>query len=73
MEMTWGIFRPNILGPGIAIDEFLTAQLSVAGEVSRFDRVQADVVHRLQASAGVPGVTVSAAVKPETSHPDEPR
>ena len=43
MEMTWGIFRPSILGPGFAIDEFLTAQLAVAGDASRFGSVQADV------------------------------
>jgi predicted permease len=69
MEMTWGIFRPSILGPGFAIDEFLTAQIAMAGDRSRFGDVQAEVVRQLRASAGVSGVTVSASVLMEEPEP----
>lgn len=70
MELTWGIFRPSILGPGFAIDEFLAAQLAMAGDASRFDGVQADVVRQLRASAGVSGVTVSASALMEEPQAD---
>jgi putative ABC transport system permease protein len=69
MEMKWGIFRPSILGPGFAIDEFLTAQIAMAGDTSRFGSVQAEMVRRLRASAGVSGVTVSATALMEESQP----
>ena len=35
MEMTWGIFRPSLLGPGFAIEEFLTAPLMMEGRKRR--------------------------------------
>ncbi len=61
MEMTWGIFRPGLLGPGFPIEEFLTAPLMMEGkETSRFGNVQAEVVRRLEAEPGLSGVTVSS-------------
>lgn len=69
MEMSWGILRPSIVGPSFAIDEFLTAELAVAGSAPRFESVQADVVRRLRATAGVSGVTVSATAPMEEPQP----
>ena len=60
MEMLWGTFRPTILGPGLPVDEFLTASLVMEGDTSRFDNLRIEAVRRLTSEAGVSGVTVSA-------------
>ena len=60
MEMMWGIFRPTILGPGLPVEEFLTATLVMEGDTSRFDNLRIDAVRRLTSEAGISGVTVSA-------------
>lgn len=65
MEMAWGMFRPNILGPEFPAREFLSAQLVTANDASRFDSARADVVRRLQATPGVFDVSVSTAVPME--------
>jgi predicted permease len=60
MEMLWGVFRPTILGPGLPVEEFLTASLVMEGDTSRFDSLRIEAVRRLTSEAGVSGVTVSA-------------
>ena len=60
MEMIWGIFRPTILGPGLPVEEFLTAALVMEGDSSRFENLRKDAVRRLTSEAGISGVTVSA-------------
>jgi predicted permease len=60
MEMLWGTFRPTILGPGMPVDEFLTASLVMEGDTSRFDNLRIETVRRLTSEAGIAGVTVSA-------------
>jgi predicted permease len=60
MEMMWGIFRPTIIGPGLPVEEFLTASLVMEGDSSRFDNLRTEVVRRLTSEAGISGVTVSA-------------
>jgi predicted permease len=59
-EMMWGIFRPTIIGPGLPVEEFLTASLVVEGDSSRFDSLRFEVVRRLTSEAGISGATVSA-------------
>jgi putative ABC transport system permease protein len=61
-EMIWGSFRPVIAGPGMPVDEFLTASLAMSGDTSRFENLRAEAVRRLRADAGISGVTVSASV-----------
>ena len=61
-ELIWGSFRPVIAGPGMAVEEFLTASLSMAGDTSRFEQLTAEAVRQLTSEAGISGVTVSAAV-----------
>jgi predicted permease len=65
MEMMWGIFRPTIVamivGPGLPVEEFLTASLVMEGDKSRFDNLRIEAVRRLTSEAGISGVTVSAA------------
>lgn len=61
MEMLWGTFRLTILGPGMPVDEFLTASLVLEGDTSRFDNLRTETVRRLTSQAGISGVTVSAA------------
>ena len=73
-EMTWGLLRPGILGPGFAAEEVLTARLMMEEEIapgaeagqshfaSRFGALQAELVRGLGAEPGVSRVTVSAAV-----------
>jgi putative ABC transport system permease protein len=71
LEMSWGIFRPAILGPAIAIDEFLTAWLVMeGGNASRFAAVSADAVSRLWSAPGISGVATSAAVLMEEPSSD---
>ena len=64
MEMMWGIFRPTIVakivGPGLPVEEFLTASLVMEGDTSRFDNLRIEAVRRLRSEAGISGVTVSA-------------
>jgi putative ABC transport system permease protein len=60
MEMAWGIFRPTIVGPGLPVEEFLTASLVMEGDTSRFDNLRIEAVRRLTSEAGISGVTVSA-------------
>ena len=60
LEMLWGIFRPTIVamiaGPGLPVEEFLTASLVMEG----FDNLRIETVRRLTSEAGISGVTVSA-------------
>ena len=64
MEMLWGIFRPTIvatiLGPGMPVEEFLTASLVIEGDTSRFDSLRTEAVRQLSSATGVSGVTMSA-------------
>ena len=63
MEMMWGIFRPTIvaIGPGLPVEEFLTASLVMEGDRSRFEHLRIEAVRRLTSEAGISGVTASAA------------
>lgn len=70
MELSWGIFRPSILGPGFPVDEFMTARLAMEGDTSRFGSVEAEAIRQLRASAGVSEVTVSATVLMEEPRPE---
>ena len=60
LEMIWGIFRPTILGPGLPVEEFLTASLVMEGDSSRFENLRIDAVRQLASEPGISGVTVSA-------------
>jgi predicted permease len=74
MELAWGHLRPAVLGPGFAAREFLTARLAVdsrsvpAAEVdlpafaSRVRGLQAEVIRRIEAEAGVSAVTFATAL-----------
>ena len=60
MEMLWGVFRPTIVGPGLPVEEFLTASLVMEGDSSRFEHLRIEAVRQLTSVAGISGVTVSA-------------
>ena len=60
MEMLWGVFRPTIVGPGLPVEEFLTASLVMEGDTSRFENLRIEAVRQLTSEAGISGVTVSA-------------
>ena len=62
LEMSWGIFRPAIVGPTVAIDEFLTGWLVMDGDAAGFETVSMEAVERLSSAPGISGVTASAAV-----------
>ena len=74
MELAWGNLRPAVLGPGFAAREFLTARLAVDSQsvpaaeadlpafASRVRSLQAEVIRRVEAEAGLPAVTVASAV-----------
>ena len=60
LETMWGIFRPTLVGPGLPVEEFLTASLVMAGDSSRFENLRIEAVRQLRSEAGISGVTVSA-------------
>ena len=60
MEMLWGVFRPTIVGPGLPVEEFLTASLVMEGDSSRSNTLKIEAVRRLTSEAGISGVTASA-------------
>jgi hypothetical protein len=65
MEMLWGVFRPTIVGPGMPMEEYLTASLVMEGDTSRFETLRSEAVRQLTSEAGTSetgtvGVTVSA-------------
>ncbi len=74
MELAWGHLRPAVLGPGFAAGDFLTARLAVDSErvpaaeadlpafASRIRSLQAEVIHQIEAEAGVSAVTFTAAL-----------
>jgi hypothetical protein len=70
MEMTWGIFRPTFVGPALPVHEFLTGQLAMEGDRSRFVSLTTEAVRRLTSEAGVSGVTTSAALLMEEPFAD---
>ena len=60
-EMIWGIFRPTIVGPGLPVEQFLTASLLMEGDTSRFNVLTSEAVRQLLSETGITGVTLSAA------------
>ena len=64
MEILWGTYRPRIvariIGPGLPVEEFLTASLVMEGDSSRFEQLRVETVRQLTSGAGISGVTVSA-------------
>ena len=65
VEFMWDSLRPAILGPGFAVDEFLTARLAIdaseepAADAARFSALRAEVVRQLEAEPGIAAVTMS--------------
>jgi predicted permease len=60
LEMMWGIFQPTFVGPGLPVEEFLTASLAMEGDTSRFENFRIEAVRQLRSEAGISGVTMSA-------------
>jgi predicted permease len=64
IELLWGTFRPTIiariLGPGLPVEQFLTATLVMEGDRSRFASATSEAVRQLMSESGVSGVTISA-------------
>ena len=58
--MIWGILKPTVSGPGMAVDQFLTGWLVMEGDNSRFGARQSELVDRLRGEAAISGVTLSA-------------
>ena len=59
-QMIWGILKPTVSGPGMAVDQYLTGWLVMEGETSRFGARQSELVDRLRGEAAISGVTLSA-------------
>ena len=58
--MIWGILKPTVSGPGMAVDQYLTGWLVMEGDNSRFGARQSELVDRLRGEAAISGVTLSA-------------
>lgn len=81
VEITWKIFRPTLLGPGFAAEEFLTARVGLDSAPSsntsshndraflnsRFADLEKELIRRLREDPAVAGVTASARVPGEES------
>ena len=59
-QMIWGLLRPTMSGPGMAVNQYLTGWLVMEGDNSRFGARQSELVDRLRGEAAISGVTVSA-------------
>ena len=59
-QMIWGLLKPTMSGPGMAVDQYLTGWLVMEGDASRFGARQSELVDRLQGEAAISGVTMSA-------------
>jgi putative ABC transport system permease protein len=59
-QMIWGILKPTVSGPGMAVDQYLTGWLVMEGDNSRFGARQSELVDRLRGEAAISGVTLSA-------------
>ena len=59
-QMIWGILKPTVSGPGMAVDQYLTGWLVMEGDHSRFAARQSELVERLQSEAAISAVTMSA-------------
>ena len=59
-QMIWGIVKPTLSGPGMAVDQYLTGWLVMEGDNSRFGARQSELVERLRGEAAISGVTLSA-------------
>ena len=59
-QMIWGLLKPTMSGPGMAVDQYLTGWLVMEGDTSRFAARQSELVDRLQGEAAISGVTMSA-------------
>jgi putative ABC transport system permease protein len=59
-QMLWGLLKPTLSGPGMAVDQYLTGWLVMQGDHSRFGARQSELVDRLRGEAAISGVTLSA-------------
>ena len=59
-QMIWGLLKPTMSGPGMAVEQYLTGWLVMEGDTSRFGARQSELVDRLQGEAAISGVTMSA-------------
>ena len=59
-QLIWGLLKPTLSGPGMAVDQYLTGWLVMEGDHSRFGARQSELVDRLRAEAAISGVTMSA-------------
>jgi putative ABC transport system permease protein len=59
-QMIWGIMKPTMSGPGIAVDQYLTGWLVMEGDTSRFGARLSELAQRLEGEAAISGVTLSA-------------
>lgn len=59
-QMIWGILKPTVSGPGMAVDQYLTGWLVMEGDNARFGARQSELVDRLGDEGAISGVTVSA-------------
>jgi hypothetical protein len=61
VEMSWGTFRPAIVGPSLPVHEYLTASLATERDDVRFDDLAREIVRRLAGEPGITGVSASSA------------
>ena len=59
-QMIWGLMKPTMSGPGMAVEQYLTGWLVMEGDTSRFGARQSELVDRLRGEAAISGVTMSA-------------
>ena len=69
-QMMWGLLKPTLSGPGMAVDQYLTGWLVMEGDRSRFTTRRSELVDRVHGESAISGVTMSAFPLMEESSAD---
>jgi predicted permease len=62
VNMGWGMLRPSVVGPGFAVEDYMTARVQFFGPAAQLAQLQRDLVRGFEADAGIGAVAVSQIV-----------
>jgi hypothetical protein len=62
LNMGWGMLRPSVVGPGFAVEDYMTARVQFFGPAAQVAQLQRDLVRGLEADADIGAVAVSQIV-----------
>jgi predicted permease len=62
VNMGWGMLRPSVVGPGFAVEDYMTARVQFFGPAAQLPQLQRDLVRGVEADADIGAVAVSQIV-----------